>query len=92
MAELQFYAQSVFIFGTGLVDRFSLNDRYLGSLPKTVTYDFCTRFQLEQVRIEKIVFFTCIHSPHGPLETNEPLSRQSSRLLQKAVQYKSNNL
>jgi len=33
-----------------MVERFSLNDRYLGNLPKSITYDFSTRFQLNQVK------------------------------------------
>jgi len=33
-----------------MVERFSLNDRYLGNLPKSITYDFSTRFQLDQVK------------------------------------------
>jgi len=32
-----------------LVDRFSLNDRYLGRLPKTVVSSFTTEFQLQQI-------------------------------------------
>ena len=32
-----------------LVDRFSLHNRYLGRLPKTVVDDFSTEFQLQQV-------------------------------------------
>ena len=34
---------------TYLVDRFSLNDRYLGRLPKSVVQDFSTEFELKQV-------------------------------------------
>ncbi len=30
-----------------LVSRFSLNDRYLGRLPRTVTSDFSSEFQLQ---------------------------------------------
>jgi hypothetical protein len=30
-----------------LVSRFSLNDRYLGRLPRTVTSDFSSKFQLQ---------------------------------------------
>ena len=33
-----------------LVDRFSLNDRYLGTLPKTVSSRFASQFQLDQLK------------------------------------------
>lgn len=33
-----------------LVDRFGLNDRYLGRMPKSITANFVTEFQLKQVR------------------------------------------
>jgi len=33
-----------------LVDRFSINSRYLGRIPKTVTDEFTTEFELEQVK------------------------------------------
>ena len=35
----------------GLVQRFGLNSRYLGRLPKTVVSRFSTQFQLDQVII-----------------------------------------
>jgi glutamyl aminopeptidase len=35
---------------TGLVDRFSLNDRYLGRIPKTVSSRFATPFKLDQLK------------------------------------------
>jgi glutamyl aminopeptidase len=35
---------------TGLVDRFSLNDRYLGRIPKTASSTFATPFQLDQLK------------------------------------------
>ena len=33
-----------------LVDRFSINSRYLGRIPKSVTDEFATEFELEQVK------------------------------------------
>ena len=33
-----------------LVDRFSLNDRTLGRLPKTLTSDFSSEFQLQETK------------------------------------------
>ena len=33
-----------------LGDRFSLNDRYLGRMPKFISTDFNTEFQLQQMR------------------------------------------
>ena len=33
-----------------LVDRFTLNDRYLGRQPKTVSSNFATDFQLRQLK------------------------------------------
>ena len=33
-----------------LVNRFSLNDRYLGRLPLVVTTDFSSEFQLQEIK------------------------------------------
>ena len=33
-----------------LVDRFSLNDRYLGRMPKFIGADFSTEFRLQQMK------------------------------------------
>ena len=33
-----------------LVDRFSLNDRYLGRMPKTIATGFSTKLELEELK------------------------------------------
>ena len=33
-----------------LVDRFSLNDRYLGRIPKTIAAGFSTKLELEELK------------------------------------------
>ena len=35
---------------SGLVERFGLNSRYLGRMPKSISYDFSTQYQLEEVQ------------------------------------------
>ena len=37
-----------------MVDRFSLNDRYLGRIPKTISSGFSTKLELEELK----AFFT----------------------------------
>ena len=33
-----------------MVDRFSLNDRYLGRIPKTISSGFSTKLELEELK------------------------------------------